>query len=771
MEIEGEKVYVAIGTEGYDGFSTLQWAIRKWGNHGIRIVILHAANAVCKDYVFTPLGKLPTSSVSEEKLQLLDKSEEARKERIMLQYKVFCGRVEAQVIQIEKSEQPLHKQMVEVISNLGISKLVMSLAFMKASSLKSRSAISGTFYVLRHKPDTCELFVICEGQRIFLREETDEGLKDRSHSLRNWLGRKFTETSASSYPESLNQWQKCSEEIGQYADELLSLHKVEEERDGGGNVMSTELCIPENMDVAERIQVLKQRIQNAQETTQLSRRQANAAKERRGKAQGVINLCNARVEDLQTCLDMETLKKVELNKMLDSTKEEIVELQSELQEKRSKLNSTLELQKELSHKLHQSSSARAHAELQLEKAVRTRADMVPEIDELRKQRDVLQRRIDFCKEKDAIAKVSKMNGFGSDFKEFSAAEIIAATEDFSERFRLKSVCHWKNVYRGRINHITVAVKMYNPADERTLDAFTAKVKLLSQVQHPNILGMIGFCSELSCIVYEYMHNGTLQDAILSTGRSWKQKNQPLNWHARIRIAAEICSALGFLHKVKPKPIIHANLKPSKILLGRFNVAKIYSLKGPWSYNEPDVTLDIRAFGNLVLQLLTGKNWTTTVDTASAIKNLDHTAGEWPMDLATELSDIATRCLSKNRVAEESITTMLVREINDVKKIADQLVSNSELPVPDEEAAGAEDSSNVPGTFLCPIYQDVMQNPHLAADGFSYELEAIDEWLKTGRDTSPMTNLRLKHKLLIPNHTLRSLIEDWRNKRSTASVPG
>ena len=62
-------------------------------------------------------------------------------------------------------------------------------------------------------------------------------------------------------------------------------------------------------------------------------------------------------------------------------------------------------------------------------------------------------------------------------------------------------------------------------------------------------------------------------------------------------------------------------------------------------------------------------------------------------------------------------------------------------------------------------QDIMKNPHVAADGFSYELEAISEWLATGHDTSPMTNLRLKHTDLTPNHTLRSLIQDWDNKRS------
>ena len=62
-------------------------------------------------------------------------------------------------------------------------------------------------------------------------------------------------------------------------------------------------------------------------------------------------------------------------------------------------------------------------------------------------------------------------------------------------------------------------------------------------------------------------------------------------------------------------------------------------------------------------------------------------------------------------------------------------------------------------------QEVMKNPHVAADGFSYELEAMEEWLSMGNETSPMTNLRLKNTFLTPNHTLRTLIQDWHNKRS------
>ena len=68
-------------------------------------------------------------------------------------------------------------------------------------------------------------------------------------------------------------------------------------------------------------------------------------------------------------------------------------------------------------------------------------------------------------------------------------------------------------------------------------------------------------------------------------------------------------------------------------------------------------------------------------------------------------------------------------------------------------------------FIYIWVQDIMKDPHVAADGFSYELEAISEWLSTGHDTSPMTNLGLSHTGLTPNRTLRSLIQDWQNKTS------
>lgn len=57
-------------------------------------------------------------------------------------------------------------------------------------------------------------------------------------------------------------------------------------------------------------------------------------------------------------------------------------------------------------------------------------------------------------------------------------------------------------------------------------------------------------------------------------------------------------------------------------------------------------------------------------------------------------------------------------------------------------------------------QEVMQDPHVAADGFTYELEAVRGWIDSGHDTSPMTNLSLSHCNLVPNHALRSAIQEW-----------
>lgn len=67
-------------------------------------------------------------------------------------------------------------------------------------------------------------------------------------------------------------------------------------------------------------------------------------------------------------------------------------------------------------------------------------------------------------------------------------------------------------------------------------------------------------------------------------------------------------------------------------------------------------------------------------------------------------------------------------------------------------------SNAPDEYFCPITHELMKDPVIAADGFTYERSAIAEWLQSGRDTSPMTNHRLPHMQLTANLVLRILIQ-------------
>ena len=74
------------------------------------------------------------------------------------------------------------------------------------------------------------------------------------------------------------------------------------------------------------------------------------------------------------------------------------------------------------------------------------------------------------------------------------------------------------------------------------------------------------------------------------------------------------------------------------------------------------------------------------------------------------------------------------------------------------AVPADLESGIPEEFLCPISLEIMADPVVAADGFSYEREAIEEWLEK-HTTSPKTNQELAHHHLTPNTTLLVMIQD------------
>ncbi|KAI3809856.1 hypothetical protein L1987_19458 [Smallanthus sonchifolius] len=67
---------------------------------------------------------------------------------------------------------------------------------------------------------------------------------------------------------------------------------------------------------------------------------------------------------------------------------------------------------------------------------------------------------------------------------------------------------------------------------------------------------------------------------------------------------------------------------------------------------------------------------------------------------------------------------------------------------------------IPYHFRCPISLELMRDPVIVGTGQTYDRSSIDSWVATGNTTCPVTRLPLTDFTLIPNHTLRRLIQEW-----------
>ncbi|XP_057980036.1 U-box domain-containing protein 33 isoform X3 [Malania oleifera] len=316
-----------------------------------------------------------------------------------------------------------------------------------------------------------------------------------------------------------------------------------------------------------------------------------------------------------------------------------------------------------------------------------------------------------------------------------------------------------------------------------------KVEVLSRLRHPNLVTLIGACPEAWALIYEYLPNGSLEDRL-----HCRDNTAPLSWQTRIRIAVELCSVLIFLHSIEPHSIVHGDLKPSNILLDANFVSKLSDFgicrliarnenlisnttlchitnpKGTPMYMDPEFTLtgeltpksDVYSFGIILLQLLTGrpalgitKEVQYALDKGNLNTLLDPSAGDWPFVQAKQLAHLALRCCEMNRRNRPDLASEVWRVLEPMR------LSCGGSP---SSRLGSEEHKQIPPYFICPIFQEVMQDPHVAADGFTYEAEAIRGWLDSGNDTSPMTNHKLAHCNLVPNQAIRSAIQEWLQQR-------
>ncbi|OXB52615.1 hypothetical protein ASZ78_014546 [Callipepla squamata] len=111
-------------------------------------------------------------------------------------------------------------------------------------------------------------------------------------------------------------------------------------------------------------------------------------------------------------------------------------------------------------------------------------------------------------------------------------------------------------------------------------------------------------------------------------------------------------------------------------------------------------------------------------------------------------------------------TVHIWQLDSKQPCAESLGLRSKILQKIEELRVKTVSVSVPDEFLCPITRELMKDPVIAADGYSYEKEAMENWLSSKRRSSPMTNLPLSSPVLTPNRTLKMAISRWLEAHSS-----
>ncbi|KAH0448218.1 hypothetical protein IEQ34_022018 [Dendrobium chrysotoxum] len=221
---------------------------------------------------------------------------------------------------------------------------------------------------------------------------------------------------------------------------------------------------------------------------------------------------------------------------------------------------------------------------------------------------------------------------------FKYEDLMKATDNFSQNNKLGQGGYGA-VYKGILpDGKEIAVKRLFFNTRSWVDQFFNEVTLINQVQHKNLVKLLGCSVEgpESLLVYEFLSNTSLDHYLFDAF-----KKTALSWQIRFDIIVGTAEGLSYLHNASVVRIIHRDIKASNVLLDEkfrakisdFGLARYFAedqshlstgLAGTFGYMAPEYIVhgqltekaDIYSYGVLVLEIVTGRKNQNSISTST-----------------------------------------------------------------------------------------------------------------------------------------------------------
>ncbi|POO01973.1 Wall-associated receptor kinase [Trema orientale] len=316
-------------------------------------------------------------------------------------------------------------------------------------------------------------------------------------------------------------------------------------------------------------------------------------------------------------------------------------------------------------------------------------------------------------------------------KIFTAEQLEKATDNYDQS-RVLGQGGYGTVYKGVLqDNKVVAIKKSKIGNQSQIEQFINEVIVLSQINHRNVVKLLGCCleTEVPLLVYEFITNGTLSDHIHD-----KDQYASLPWKMRLKIATETAGAIAYLHSSTSMPIIHRDIKTANILLDESYTTKVSDfgasrlvpldqtelttlVQGTLGYLDPEYfqtsqlteKSDVYSFGVVLAELLTGQK-AISFDREENERNL-------AMYFISSVKEGQLLQITDKRLVDEGN----IEELNEVANIAKSClrVNGEERPTMKEVAIELEGLMRHK-SGMHPWGQD--HNPLLSSEEIEYLLE-------------------------------------------------